>query len=191
VSSFGFGGNNFHVALRAFDPAWHSAARRSRCPPSREPVAIVGLGAYLPKSPGVEAFWQNVLNQVSAISEVPRQRWDGQADLYVDPDPDAADKSHSRLGGFADTPQLDPRRFRVSPATLTQIDPGQKQLLSSALGALDGTSVLASAERRQRTAVIFGDSGGCASCCGRSSRGSPPDAPGGRCSSWPRSPAPR
>jgi acyl transferase domain-containing protein len=44
---------------------------------------------------------------------------------------------------------------------MLQIDPGVKQLMASAFSAIDQTQILASADVRQRTAVIVGDSGGC------------------------------
>jgi len=162
VSAFGFGGSNFHLTLEAFDDRWHLPSAQPPAPPlpSREPIAIVGLGACLPKAPDVETFWDNLVGGVSAITDVPQDRWDGQPDLYVDADPDAPDKSHGRVGGFTPRPPVDVRRLRLSPATVTQVDPGQMQLFASALRAIDATQILASPEVRQRTAVIFGDSGG-------------------------------
>jgi acyl transferase domain-containing protein/acyl carrier protein len=161
VSSFGFGGNNYHLALEAFDPGWHATALQRAAPTaSKEPVAIIGLGACLPQAPDVETFWQNVLHGASAITEVPPDRWDGDAGLYVDEDPDAPDKTVARVGGFVAPPHLDGRRLRISPATLRQVDQGHKQLLASALAAIDATRILDDPAVRHRTAVVVGDSGG-------------------------------
>ena len=60
-----------------------------------EPIAIVGLGCRFPgggSSP--QAFWQLLKDGVDAVSEVPADRWDGEA-LY-DVDPEAPGKSSTR-----------------------------------------------------------------------------------------------
>ena len=47
-------------------------------------VAIVGISAMVPGAHTLQEFWENVLNSVYAIGEVPKDRWD--ADLYFDGD---------------------------------------------------------------------------------------------------------
>ena len=39
-------------------------------------IAVVGLGAVLPKAKNVEEFWKNVLAGRDCISPVPKERWD-------------------------------------------------------------------------------------------------------------------
>ena len=43
-----------------------------------EPVAIVGMDVLLPGADSVESYWNNLVNGVDAISDVPSSRWDPQ-----------------------------------------------------------------------------------------------------------------
>jgi hypothetical protein len=48
-------------------------------------IAIIGMSCILPKAPHLQAYWQNILNKVNAITEIPADRWDWKR--YYDPDP--------------------------------------------------------------------------------------------------------
>ena len=61
-------------------------------------VAIVGVGAIMPDAPDAAGFWHNVTTGRYSISEVDPQRWDPA--LYFDPDPKAAEKTYSKIGGW-------------------------------------------------------------------------------------------
>ena len=39
------------------------------------PIAIVGVSGLFPKAGDVRRYWQNILNRVDAIQEVPAERW--------------------------------------------------------------------------------------------------------------------
>src|SRR5699024_4371853 len=89
-------------------------------------VAIVGVGMIVPGADSVDAYWNNVLQGVNTITEVPRSRWDWE--LYYDPDPNARDKVYSNWGGFIDETVFDPFKFGIPPMSMKVIDP--MQLLS-------------------------------------------------------------
>src|SRR3546814_17042295 len=61
-------------------------------------VAIVGIGVVLPKANSAEDYWNNLLNKVSVIREVPESRWDWK--LFFDQNRKVRDKVYSRWGGF-------------------------------------------------------------------------------------------
>ena len=61
-------------------------------------VAIVGVGAILPDAPDAATFWRNMTTGRYSISEVDPDRWDPA--LYYDPDPQAPEKTYSKLGGW-------------------------------------------------------------------------------------------
>jgi len=61
-------------------------------------VAVVGVGAILPDAPDAVRFWDNVKSGRYSISEVDPARWDPE--LYYDPDPQAPDKTYSKIGGW-------------------------------------------------------------------------------------------
>ncbi|PYQ42300.1 MAG: hypothetical protein DMF77_13265 [Acidobacteria bacterium] len=102
-----------------------------------EPIAIVGLGCRFPgggSSP--QAFWQLLKDGVDAVSEVPADRWDGEA-LY-DVDPEAPGKSSTRWGAFLERLEdFDAAFFGISPREATRMDPQQRLLLEVAWEALE------------------------------------------------------
>ncbi|MBW2011012.1 MAG: hypothetical protein JRI32_05035, partial [Deltaproteobacteria bacterium] len=39
------------------------------------PIAVVGMAGLFPGAPDIETFWQNIINKVDCICEVPEDRW--------------------------------------------------------------------------------------------------------------------
>ena len=39
-------------------------------------VAIVGMGCLVPQAPELKKYWENNLNKVDTLTEVPKSRWD-------------------------------------------------------------------------------------------------------------------
>ena len=69
-------------------------------PPTPQPcdVAIVGMSSFYPGSVGLQQYWENILNRVYAVTEVPAGHWDWR--LFYDPDPQARDRIISKWGGL-------------------------------------------------------------------------------------------
>ncbi len=123
------------------------------------PIAVIGLGCRLPRSPSAAALWQNLLAGFDAIIEVPHERWDPA--LYYDPDHATIDKTYAKIGGFVTDFVFNPRRFRVPPAVARLIDPIQQMALEASADALDDAGYGDKREYdRARVAVILGNSMG-------------------------------
>ncbi|MGH3965972.1 MAG: beta-ketoacyl synthase N-terminal-like domain-containing protein, partial [Pseudonocardiaceae bacterium] len=120
-------------------------------------VAIIGMGCLLPKAPTLDAYWQNILDKVDAITEIPADRWDWQQ--YFDPDPKAPDKIYSRWGGFLDKIPFDPVRYGMPPTSLRSIEPMQLLTLEAVRAALDDAGYLDRPFPRQQTGVVLGAGG--------------------------------
>jgi acyl transferase domain-containing protein/NAD(P)H-dependent flavin oxidoreductase YrpB (nitropropane dioxygenase family) len=120
-------------------------------------VAIIGMSCLLPKAPNLHAYWQNILDKVDAIVEVPADRWDWRR--YFDPDPSAPDKIYSKWGGFLDAIPFDPVRYGMPPNTLPSIEPLQLLTLEAVRAALDDAGYLDRPFARHQTGVIFGVGG--------------------------------
>lgn len=120
-------------------------------------IAIIGMSCLLPGAADLTTYWENILDGVYAIGEVPPERWD--ADLYFDPDPKARDQIYSRWGGFVGETPFDPLQYGMPPNSLPSIEPMQLLALQAAHNALrdagygDGTDL-------RNTGVILGASGG-------------------------------
>jgi acyl transferase domain-containing protein/NAD(P)H-dependent flavin oxidoreductase YrpB (nitropropane dioxygenase family)/NAD(P)-dependent dehydrogenase (short-subunit alcohol dehydrogenase family) len=125
-------------------------------------AAIVGMGCILPGAPDLATYWENILDKVDAIREVPEDRWDWRR--YFDPDPTAKDKIYSKWGGFIDDTPFDPLHYGIPPNSLKSIEPLHLLTLETVRAALvdagfeDGH--IADPELRKRTSVILGVGGG-------------------------------
>ncbi len=126
-------------------------------------IAIIGIGCRFPGgSDSVDAFWANIVGGVSAIGEVPHDRWDPA--LYYDPDHEAPDKTYSRIGGFLTDFTFDSKRFRIPPKVAKQVDPVQQITLSCVADALEDAGLKVDRRSdgqefdRERCAVILGNS---------------------------------
>ena len=136
-------------------------AEAGQVEPKKEPpsdVAIVGIGVVLPKADSADDYWNNVLNKVSVIREVPESRWDWK--LFFDQNRKVRDKVYSRWGGFLEEIRFDPTRFGIPPKSMKSIDPMQLLALEGASRALDDAGYTRGGFDRETTSVILGSSGG-------------------------------
>lgn len=121
-------------------------------------VAIIGMACLLPKAPDLQTYWENILDRVDAITEVPKDRWDWR--LYYDPDPKTRDKVYSKWGGFLDDVPFDPTRYGMPPNTLPSIEPLQLLTMEVVRAAIQDAGYIDRPFPRQRTSVILGVGGG-------------------------------
>jgi acyl transferase domain-containing protein/NAD(P)H-dependent flavin oxidoreductase YrpB (nitropropane dioxygenase family)/NAD(P)-dependent dehydrogenase (short-subunit alcohol dehydrogenase family) len=121
-------------------------------------IAVIGMDCYYPKGSGVAAYWENILNKVNAVGEVPATHWDWR--LYYDPDPRAPDKIISKWGGFLDDIPFDPLTYGITPNSLHSIEPLQLFLLEAVRQALGDAGYAQRPFKRDRTCAILGIGGG-------------------------------
>jgi acyl transferase domain-containing protein/acyl carrier protein len=124
------------------------------------PLAIVGLGSVLPDAPNVSAFWDNVRQGRSSISEVPPDRWDPA--FYYDPDPRAPDKTYSKIGGWVRVADWEPAKWRlpVPPRVSDAMDGGQRWAVACTVQVLNDYGYPSRPLDLERTAVILGNAMG-------------------------------
>ena len=120
-------------------------------------VAVVGMSCYLPKSPTVQKYWENILNKVNAIEEIPRDRWD--ADIYYHPDRKKTDCCYSKWGAFLDDLPFDPMLYGMPPNSVRAVEPLQLMVLEIVRRALDDAGYARRPFPRERTSVVLGLSG--------------------------------
>ncbi len=121
-----------------------------------EPIAIVGMGCRFPggaNSP--KSFWKLLRDGVDGITEVPPQRWDINA--YYDPNPETANKMHSKYGGFLDeVDKFDAEFFGLTPREATSLDPQQRLLLEVSWETLENAGIAANKLNGSKTGVFVG-----------------------------------
>ena len=63
-------------------------------------VAIVGVGGIFPMSPDLDAYWKNIVGNVTTARTPPKGRWLLDVDEVFDPKIGAADKIYSQKACF-------------------------------------------------------------------------------------------
>ncbi len=121
-------------------------------------IAIIGVAGIFPKAESVDELWDNVLDKVDGIVEIPRERWDWR--LYFDEDRASPDHIYSRWGGFLDDLLFDPMRYGIPPRALKSIDPLQLMTLDVVRRCLADAGIENATDVHEHTSVILGASGG-------------------------------
>ncbi len=123
-----------------------------------EAIAIIGYSLRLPGANDTGEFWQNLVNGIDSIREVPAERWN-VADFY-DPNPGTPGKMVTRWGGFlSDVDKFDANFFGISPREATHIDPQQRLLLEVTWEAFENAGLTWSSISNQPVGVFVGISG--------------------------------
>jgi len=121
-------------------------------------IAIIGVGCVLPKALTAREYWENILDRVDGITEIPAHRWDWRT--YFDPDRQAPDRIYSKWGGFLDDMVFDPLRYGMPPNSIKAVDPLQLMTLEVVRQTLDDAGYAERPFNRERVSVILGASGG-------------------------------
>ena len=126
---------------------------------TKEPIAIIGIGAIMPGALTKDEFWQNIESGKYCITEVPKSYWD--YNLYYSPDHKAEDKLYSKIGGFIpQTFKFDSIKYRIPPQIAKQMDPIQHLAIETTRMALEDSGYDKKEFDRNRCAVIVGNSMG-------------------------------
>jgi acyl transferase domain-containing protein/phosphopantetheinyl transferase len=122
-------------------------------------IAIVGMAALMPGAGNLERYWQNLVDGVDAITDVPAHRWDAE---FYDPElADRPDRLYCRRGGFVDElATFEPLKFGVMPASIGDIEPDQLIALEVAAAAIDDAGGRDRLPDADRVGVILGRGGG-------------------------------
>ncbi|MFT4670912.1 MAG: amino acid adenylation domain-containing protein [Pseudohongiellaceae bacterium] len=120
----------------------------------REPIAIIGIGCKFPGGVNnTSDYWQLLLEQRDAISEIPGNRWDN--DAYYDADSSLLGSTATRHGGFIDNLDLfDADFFDISPREARSLDPQQRLVLEVTWEALENAGIRPASLRETKTGVF-------------------------------------
>ncbi|MFK0294882.1 type I polyketide synthase [Streptomyces sp. NPDC090442] len=124
-------------------------------PPSREPLAIVGMAGTFPGAASVEEFWELLVDGRDAVAEVPAARW--PADRYYQEGPPTPDRMNTRWGGFVDgVDGFDAAFFGISATEARNMDPQQRLVLTTAWRALEDAGIAPDSLAGSNTGVFVG-----------------------------------
>jgi acyl transferase domain-containing protein/NAD(P)H-dependent flavin oxidoreductase YrpB (nitropropane dioxygenase family)/NAD(P)-dependent dehydrogenase (short-subunit alcohol dehydrogenase family) len=134
-----------------------STARQGGGKPRPSDIGIIGMACLFPNAADLRTYWENIVTRVSAVREIPQERWDWR--LYYDPNSNRADKIDSKWGGFLEEVPFDPTLYGMPPKSLSAIEPLQLLSLEVTKWALKDAGYLLRPFPREHTSVIFGISG--------------------------------
>nr|WP_158700732.1 SDR family NAD(P)-dependent oxidoreductase [Bacillus paralicheniformis] len=147
-----------HVGQR--QPRFHHAACSSQLEKKeskskeQEAIAIIGMSGIYPKASDTDELWQNLLQGMDCISEIPQDRWDWQA-LFGDPK--EKNKTNIKWGGFIEgIDQFDPLFFGISPSEAELMDPQQRLLMTYVWKAIEDAGYAASSLSGTNTGIYVG-----------------------------------
>lgn len=113
------------------------------------------MGCRFPKAENINQFWNNLVNEVDAITPVPKDRWD-QKYFYAS-DFRAPGKIHQNEGGFlTDVKEFDPAFFKISSKEASYIDPQQRLLLETTHQAFENAGLKLTDVQGSKTGVFIG-----------------------------------
>ncbi|MEH2152480.1 beta-ketoacyl synthase N-terminal-like domain-containing protein [Nostoc sp.] len=100
------------------------------------PIAIVGMASLLPKARNLREYWQNIVNKLDCITDVPSTHW--SVEDYYDPNPRTTeDKTYCKRGGFLPEVDFNPMEFGIPPSILEVTDVSQLLSLVVAKEAME------------------------------------------------------
>jgi polyketide-type polyunsaturated fatty acid synthase PfaA len=118
-------------------------------------VAIVGMASIFPQAKNLQEYWENIIQKVDCITDVPASRWN--IDDYYDPDPKAEDKTYCKRGGFLPDIDFNPMEFGLPPNILEVTDISQLLGLVVAKEAMEDAGYGPSRQfNHERTGVTLG-----------------------------------
>src|SRR5215469_2479464 len=119
-----------------------------------EGIAVVGMACIFPRAPNLGAFWQNIVDEVDAITEAPID-WSG--DIVFDPQAQANDRVYTNRGGFiSDLVEFNPLQYGVMPREVEGGEPEHFLALRVAHEALKDAGYIDRPVPKQQTQVILG-----------------------------------
>jgi len=119
------------------------------------PLAVIGMSSIFPQANNLQEYWDNILNKVDAIVDIPASRW--KIDEYYDPNPAAPDKTYCKRGAFIPDIQFDPAEFGLPPNILEVTDVTQLLSLVVAKECLEDAGYGEGREfERENVGVILG-----------------------------------
>jgi polyketide-type polyunsaturated fatty acid synthase PfaA len=120
------------------------------------PIAIIGMASLFPQSRNLQEYWDNIVNKIDCITDVPASHWN--IDEYYDPDPRTTkDKTYCKRGGFIPEVDFNPMEFGLPPNILEVTDVSQLLSLVVAKEAMQDANYSEVREfNRENVGVVLG-----------------------------------
>ncbi len=158
VSSYGFGGINYHIVIEEFNHTYAPLDRDIFTDPAYDfnddRIVIAGLGVRLPGAPDVNHFWEALKNGEKQLSPIPETSFDNAAYAELDK------KSNYRLpmiqAGVIKDFKFNNIKYRMPPTTVRSLERGQLLSLDAADEAICSCGLDKLLSPGNKTGVILG-----------------------------------
>ncbi|HLP88966.1 MAG TPA: beta-ketoacyl synthase N-terminal-like domain-containing protein [Nostocaceae cyanobacterium] len=122
----------------------------------QNPIAIIGMASLFPEAKNLREYWQNIINKVDCITDVPETHW--SVEDYYDPNPRTPeDKTYCKRGGFIPEVEFNPMEFGIPPSILEVTDVSQLLSLVVAKAAMEDAGYGENRDfDREYTGVVLG-----------------------------------
>ncbi|MDM8536847.1 beta-ketoacyl synthase N-terminal-like domain-containing protein [Desulfobacterales bacterium HSG17] len=158
VSSYGFGGINYHMVVEQMTDSYRSLPRNIFTDPSYDfnddRIVIAGLGVFLPGAKNSEEFWEKLESGEKQLSHIPRNRFDN--DIYAGFDKKSNYRIQKVNAGIVKDHKFNNLKYRMPPMMVKAIERGQIFGLEAATDALETSGLLAQIESGNKVGVILG-----------------------------------
>ncbi|MBU4151441.1 MAG: SDR family NAD(P)-dependent oxidoreductase [Proteobacteria bacterium] len=147
--------NSFHKITAATASVTTLPQKSATSQPSD--IAIIGIAGFFPLAPDATHYWNNIVNKVNAIREIPKERWDFTA--LFNENRYTPDRIYAKWGTFLDDIPFDPLNYGMPPKMIPSVEPLHLMALESVRHALRDAGYDRRPFDRERTAVTMGISG--------------------------------
>ncbi|MCG8472226.1 MAG: acyltransferase domain-containing protein, partial [Desulfobacterales bacterium] len=163
VSSYGFGGINYHAVVEEFTSAYEPPQRvifgDTSWDYNDDRIVISGMGTVLPGGLSTDEFWENLKNGKKMLTDLPEERL--HLDHFVN---EESDFSLPKIqAGVIKDYKFNNLAYRIPPKVAKSIDKGQFYALDAATQAIDEATGGAREKmfgKANKTAVIYGSISG-------------------------------
>ncbi|WP_106793599.1 SDR family NAD(P)-dependent oxidoreductase [Aquimarina sp. Aq78] len=100
-------------------------------------IAVVGISGMFPKADNISQFWQNLIQGVDGVDELPDRYLDQRKYFSIEKQPD---KTRCKWGGIVeDRDCFDPLFFNISPKEAESMNPHQRLVLQESWNAIENS----------------------------------------------------
>ncbi|MFO7749720.1 MAG: beta-ketoacyl synthase N-terminal-like domain-containing protein [Desulfobacteraceae bacterium] len=158
VSSYGFGGINYHVVVEEFKKTYAPVKRSIFEDPgydfNDDRIVIAGLGVMLPGAKTVDTFWEKLESGEKQLSPIPEEIFASKA--YAAMDKDSIYHLPEVQAGVITDFKFNNAKYRMPPKTVRSIEKGQLYGLEAAGEAIASSGLEKLLTKGNKTGVILG-----------------------------------
>ncbi|WP_022667713.1 type I polyketide synthase [Desulfospira joergensenii] len=158
VSSYGFGGINYHIALEemtdSYTPVPRHIFRDLSYDFNDDRIVVSGLGVFLPGASNTEEFWEKLVSGEKQLDRIPEDHFDNEA--YASLEKDSFFHLPRLKAGVVKGYTFNNLKYRMPPTMVKSIERGQIFGLEAAGEAMESSGLLNQDGAGARTGVILG-----------------------------------